>query len=59
MTKHNIAPGARIEVRDAEWLVRKVSRTSTGGHAITVSGISELVKNKDAIFLCGLLPAGF
>jgi superfamily II DNA or RNA helicase len=46
-----IAPGARIVVRDAEWLVRKVDRTSTGGQAITVVGISELVKDKDAIFL--------
>lgn len=45
------APGARIVVRDAEWLVRKVDRTSTGGRALTVVGISELVKNKEAIFL--------
>jgi superfamily II DNA or RNA helicase len=46
-----IAPGARVVVRDAEWLVRKVSRTSTGGKALTVTGISELVKDKEAIFL--------
>ena len=46
-----IAPGARIVVRDAEWLVRKVSITSTGGRAFTVIGISELVKDKEAIFL--------
>ena len=51
MANQNIAPGARIVVRDAEWLVRKVSRTSTGGHALTVTGISELVKDKEAIFL--------
>lgn len=47
----NIAPGARVVIRDAEWLVRKVDITSTGGQAIAVVGISELVKNKDAIFL--------
>ena len=29
-----IAPGARVVVRDAEWLVRKVSRTSTCGQAL-------------------------
>jgi hypothetical protein len=46
-----IAPGARVVVRDAEWLVRKISRTSTGGQALTVTGISELVKDKEAIFL--------
>ena len=46
-----IAPGARIVIRDAEWLVRKVNNTSSGGHALTVIGISELVKNKESIFL--------
>ena len=50
MANQNIAPGARIVVRDAEWMVRKV-RTSTGGHALSVTGISELVKDKEAIFL--------
>ena len=50
-TQNLIAPGARIVVRDAEWLVRKIDRTSTGGHAISVTGISELVKDKEAIFL--------
>ena len=45
------APGSRIVVRDAEWLVRRVDRTSTGGQALSVVGISELVKDKEAIFL--------
>ncbi len=45
------APGARVVVRDAEWLVRRVDRTSTGGQSLNVIGISELVKNKEAIFL--------
>ncbi|MBA3018695.1 MAG: DEAD/DEAH box helicase [Proteobacteria bacterium] len=45
------APGARIVVRDAEWLIRRVDRTSTGGQALNVIGISELVKDKVAIFL--------
>jgi len=45
------APGARIVVRDAEWIVRRVDRTSTGGQALTVTGISELVRDKEAIFL--------
>jgi superfamily II DNA or RNA helicase len=46
-----VAPGARIIIRDAEWLVRKVSRTSSGTIAISVTGISELVKGRDAVFL--------
>ena len=50
-TKTAFAPGARILVRDAEWLVRKVDTTSTGGQALTVVGISELVKDKESIFL--------
>ncbi len=45
------APGARIVIRDAEWLVRKVDRTSTGGQALNVIGISEIVQDKEAIFL--------
>ncbi len=51
LSKNIFAPGARIVVRDAEWLVRKVDRTSTGGQSLTVIGISELVKDKEAIFL--------
>jgi hypothetical protein len=53
MSKHAgvFAPGARVLVRDAEWLVRRVDRTSTGGQALCVVGISELVRDKEAIFL--------
>jgi len=46
-----LAPGARVVIRDAEWIVRRVDKTSTGGQALHVTGISELVKDKDAIFL--------
>ena len=31
--------------------MRKIDTTSTGGHAISVVGISELVKDKEAISL--------
>lgn len=51
MAKIVFAPGARVVIRDAEWLVRKVDRTSTGGQALSVVGLSELVKDKEAIFL--------
>ncbi len=45
------APGARVEVRGEEWIVRKAEPTSTGDTAVHVTGLSELVRNKDAIFL--------
>jgi superfamily II DNA or RNA helicase len=38
-------------VRDAEWLVRRVDKTSTGGYRLSVVGVSELVRNQDAMFL--------
>jgi superfamily II DNA/RNA helicase len=46
-----LAPGARVIIRDAEWLIRKMDRTSTGGQAITAVGLSECVKDKEAVFL--------
>jgi len=51
MNTGTLAPGARIIVRDAEWLVRRVDRTSTGSQALSVVGLSELVKEKEAVFL--------
>ncbi|MGA1875796.1 MAG: DEAD/DEAH box helicase, partial [bacterium] len=51
---HIFAPGARVLVRDAEWLVRRVDRTSTGGQSLQVTGISELVRDKEAVFLTEL-----
>jgi hypothetical protein len=35
-----IAPGARILVRDAERIVRRVDSTSTGGQVFAVTGLS-------------------
>ncbi len=35
---------ARVLVRDAEWLVRRIDRISTGGQALSVVYISELGK---------------
>ena len=45
------APGARVEVRGEEWMVRRAEQTSTGDTAVHVTGLSELVRNKTAIFL--------
>jgi len=46
-----LAPGARVVIRDAEWLVRKTDRTGTGALALHCLGISEIVRDKEAIFL--------
>ncbi len=50
-TDIQVAPGARIEVRNEEWLVRRADTTSTGGQQLTCVGISPLVKEKETIFL--------
>ena len=41
-------------IRDEEWGVRSVKTASFGGLAVHVTGTSELVKGKDAIFLSEL-----
>jgi ERCC4-related helicase len=46
-----IAPGARVLIRDAEWIVKRVDRTGTGGRSIQVVGVSEIVRHKEARFL--------
>jgi len=51
MYSNVLAPGARVLIRDAEWLVRKVDRTDTGRQAISVIGLSQIVKDREAIFL--------
>ena len=45
------APGARVEIRDEEWMVRAVQATATGAHALRVVGVSDLVRGRDAMFL--------
>ena len=46
-----IAPGAQILVRDALWRVLQVNRTSNGKNSYHVVGVSEIVRDQDAIFL--------
>ena len=45
------APGARVEIRDEEWMVRSVKTATRGGYSVRVVGLSELVRGKEAIFL--------
>lgn len=48
------APGERVTIRTEEWIVRSTKPTSLGGLAVEVTGISELVRGKEAIFLTKL-----
>ena len=49
-------PGARVVVRDAEWIVRRVDH-APGGFQIVCDGVSELVRGREAVFLTALEPA--
>lgn len=46
-----LAPGARVTVRDEDWIVRRVDLSDDGGYALTCDGLSELVRGTSAIFL--------
>lgn len=46
-----LAPGARVLIRDAEWIVKRRDKTGTGGYSLLVVGVSEIVRNREARFL--------
>jgi SNF2 family DNA or RNA helicase len=48
------APGARVVVRDEEWLVRRVDPSSDGGYLLGCEGVSDLVRGRAAQFLTQL-----
>jgi len=50
----SLAPGMRMVIRDAEWIIRKADTSSDGGKQLTCDGVSELVRDKPAIFLTKL-----
>ena len=45
------APGARVVIRDEEWLVRRVDPSSDGGYLLSCDGVSELVRGRASQFL--------
>jgi hypothetical protein len=49
-----IAPGARVLIRDEEWLVRRVDHSNDGGRLLACDGVSELVRGRWAYFLTEL-----
>jgi ERCC4-related helicase len=56
MAKAVIAPGARIQCRDAEWLVRNVQVTPQGERLLDVVGVSPYLQDQTALFLEPLEP---
>ena len=49
-----MAPGARVLIRDEEWLIRRVDPSSDGGSLLVCDGVSELVRGRAAQFLTRL-----
>ncbi len=48
------APGMRVEIRDAEWRIRRCDRSSDGGYLLVCDGLSELVRGREGRFLTKL-----
>ena len=53
-----LAPGARVLIRDAEWIVKRKGRTSTGGYSLQAVGVSEIVRHREARFLTEIKGKG-
>ena len=45
------APGARVLIRDEEWLVRGANLCDLGGYELECLGVSETVRHREALFL--------
>lgn len=48
------APGTRVEIRDAEWRIRRVDYSADGGYVLACEGLSQLVQGREALFLSKL-----
>ena len=51
MPRGSLVAGARIRVRDAEWVVGHVERNSVSGNVIHATGLSGIVRDRPAIFV--------
>ncbi len=49
-----ITPGMQVVVRDEEWLVKAVADTSADGQRIEAIGVSEFVRETEAVFFTGI-----
>ncbi|MFJ7967537.1 SNF2-related protein [Streptomyces sp. NPDC096324] len=52
--QNRFPPGAQILVRDEEWLVRIARRTDHDGDRIEAIGVSEFVRDEEAVFFTGI-----
>lgn len=50
----SVSAGELVVVRDEEWLVRSVRQTAGDGVRLEVTGVSELVRDQNAVFYSGL-----
>ncbi|MFD6095192.1 DEAD/DEAH box helicase [Nocardiopsis flavescens] len=48
------ATGARVVVRDAEWMVRTCTPTENDGYLLRAVGVSEFVRGEEALFFTGI-----
>lgn len=51
---NQLAPGARVIIRDEEWLVRRIDPSTDGGYLLNCDGVSDLVRGRNALFLTKL-----
>jgi superfamily II DNA or RNA helicase len=51
VSRGSLVAGARIRVRDAEWVVGHVERGSISGAVVHAKGLSGIVRDKEAIFV--------
>lgn len=50
----HLSPGMRVQIRDAEWRVRRVDPSSDGGFHLVCDGLSEVVRGRESQFLTKL-----
>ena len=58
-----VAPGARVLIRDEEWIVRSAELCDVGGYQLDCIGVSETVRHRllivDSVGLIEMLKARF
>ncbi len=54
MVRKLFAPGNRVVIRDAEWIIRNVTNTHNRYTILDVVGLSEIVKDRDSRFVVQL-----
>jgi len=54
--RNHLRPRRRVVIRDAEWMIRSVDPSAAGGQQLLCVGVSELVREREAIFLTALEP---